>query len=296
MVFKANASNIDFNPNDLVYAPNGSTLAGLPTAVSSFLITDAFGVPQWANSIPPGLLTILGTANQITVTTVGTVSTISLPNTLIAPGTFSVGTYTFNGIDMSTSGAMQITSAGGISLNPGPGQAISLIRTGGGTAPLQFYNSAQTFLVSFQAQTGLLANVVWILPGTDANGFWKSDGAGNLSIVPIGAVTWTSVTGATQTLATENGYITNRGAGVTYLLPATANLGDEIKVVGKLGLSTITQNANQQILISSSSSSIGVGGSIAGTNVGDCITLICITSGASTVWRAESVVGNWTVV
>jgi hypothetical protein len=111
-----------------------------------------------------------------------------------------------------------------------------------------------------------------------------------------GGFTWNDVTTATQALVTENGYVTNRGAGVAYTLPATANLGDQMVIVGKLGLTTVNQNANQQILIAASSSTIGVGGSISGVNVGNCITLTCITSGASTVWRASSLVGNWNVV
>jgi len=136
-------------------------------------------------------------------------------------------------------------------------------------------------------------------PGTLTAGAGISitNGAGSITIAVSGAgFTWNDVTTPTQTIAIANGYVTDRGAGVTYTLPATAALGDEFEIVGKLGLSTIAQNANQQILISSASSTIGVGGSIAGTNVGDCITLVCITAGASTVWRASSVVGNWTVV
>ena len=105
---------------------------------------------------------------------------------------------------------------------------------------------------------------------------------------------WTNVTGATQTLAVNNGYITDN-TNVTYTLPASASLGDTIKIVGKLGITTIAQNANQQILVGSASSTVGTGGSVAGTNVGDCIELICITSGASTVYRAASFVGNLTV-
>jgi hypothetical protein len=105
---------------------------------------------------------------------------------------------------------------------------------------------------------------------------------------------WTDVTGATQTLAVNNGYVTDH-TNVTYTLPASAALGDTMKIVGKLGITTIAQNANQQILMGSASSTVGVGGSVAGTNVGDSIELICITAGASTVWRAASWVGNWTV-
>lgn len=109
-----------------------------------------------------------------------------------------------------------------------------------------------------------------------------------------GGFSWTDVTGATQALAVENGYVTDRVGGVAYTLPAAANLGDEIIIMGKLGLATVNQNANQQILIGSVSSTVTTG-TIVATNVGDCITLICITPGASTVWRAQSVIGNWTV-
>lgn len=123
-----------------------------------------------------------------------------------------------------------------------------------------------------------------------------STGAGTLNLEVVGGgFAWTDVTSATQAMSVENGYITDRGAGVVYTLPATAALGSEIIVMGKLGLTTITPNANQQILISSSSGTIGVTGTIVGTNVGDCITLIATTSGASTIWRAQSLVGNWTV-
>jgi len=128
---------------------------------------------------------------------------------------------------------------------------------------------------------------------TNGNGV---SGNPTISVTGGGGVAWTDVTGATQTLATNNGYVTDHSTTVTYTLPASANLGDAIYIVGKLGLATVAQNANQQILLSSSSSTVGAGGSITATNVGDCITLICITSGASTVWRANDVVGNWTIV
>lgn len=124
-----------------------------------------------------------------------------------------------------------------------------------------------------------------------------TNAAGSITIATTGGgLTWTDVTGATQTLVAENGYVTDRGGGVTYTLPASGTLGDEIIIMGKLGLATVAQNAGQQILIGSVSSTVGVGGSIAATNVGDCITLICITPGASCVFRAASVVGNWSVV
>lgn len=202
MVFKANALNIDFNPNDLIYAPNGSSLAGLATVSDAALTTDSAGVPTYRS--------------------------------LAADGNLLIG----SGSGPPLAGFL--TPGPGISITNGP-NSITIGTTGGG-------------------------------------------------------LTWTEVTGATQAMAVANGYITNRGGGVTYTLPATAAIGDEIQVVGKLGLTTIAQNANQQISVSSSSSTIGVAGSIVATNVGDCVTLTCITAGAATVWRASALVGNWTIV
>lgn len=132
---------------------------------------------------------------------------------------------------------------------------------------------------------------------TAGAGISITNAAGSITIATTGAgFTWTDVTGATQTLNVENGYVTDRGGGVAYTLPATASLGDTIIIMGKLGAWSVAQNANQQILIGSSSSTVGVGGSIASTNVGDSIELVCITAGASTVWRAQSVIGNLTIV
>lgn len=106
--------------------------------------------------------------------------------------------------------------------------------------------------------------------------------------------TWTDVTGATQTLAVGNGYITDNGGGVNYTLPATASLGDAIEIIGKVGITTITPNANQQILIGALGGTIGPAGTAVGTNAGDSIILRCITSGANTVWRGFYN-GNWTL-
>jgi hypothetical protein len=104
----------------------------------------------------------------------------------------------------------------------------------------------------------------------------------------------TDVTTATQQLATNNSYTTDRSGGVTYTLPTTATEGDVMVIAGKLGAWTVNYTTSQQILIGSVSSTV-TSGTIASTNVGDSIILMCITGGASTVWRAISVVGNISV-
>jgi hypothetical protein len=123
-------------------------------------------------------------------------------------------------------------------------------------------------------------------------------GAGTISIASTAGagLTWNDATDATYTFVVQNGYVTNRGGGVTYTLPATAALGEIVRVVGKSGLATIAQNANQQICTGDTATTVGVGGTLTATDAGDCIELVCITAGASTVWRAATMWGNWAVV
>lgn len=141
--------------------------------------------------------------------------------------------------------------------------------------------------VSPNIRAGLLT------PGT---GVSITNGAGTITLaVALGGFVWTDATSATYTLAAQNGYVTNRGGGVTYTLPASGTLGDVIKIVGKAGLATIAQNAGQQICFGNDASTVGVGGSIVATDAGDCVSLRCITAGANTVWRVENSMGNWTI-
>lgn len=121
--------------------------------------------------------------------------------------------------------------------------------------------------------------------------------AGNTTIsATAGGFSWVDATSSTQALLAQHGYVTDNSGGVTYTLPASGTLGDIIKIVGKSGLAVITPNASQQILIGSTSGLAGVTGTATSNNVGDCIELVCITAGTSTVWRADSVIGTWTLV
>ncbi len=147
---------------------------------------------------------------------------------------------------------------------------------------------------SAQQNTCFIAGIVGV---TTANTqlVTINSSTGQLGVVNATGFTWTDVTGGTQTIAVENGYLTDNAGGVTYTLPATAAIGDTFKIVGKLGLATITPNANQQLLVGSVSGAVGATGTAVATNVGDCIEFVCTTSGASTKWRAANFVGNWTV-
>lgn len=79
-------------------------------------------------------------------------------------------------------------------------------------------------------------------------------------------------------------------------MPATAVQFSQFKIVGVQGAWTLAQAANQQIKIGNTATTVGVGGSLASANAGDCIECIAVVGGASTIWRVVSMVGNITVV
>lgn len=150
--------------------------------------------------------------------------------------------------------------------------------------------------ITFQTQSGTATALLNILNIFGALGVTTS-GSGNTVTLSLtgGGFTWTDVTASTQTIVAQNGYATDNVSGVTYTLPATSNFGDTFKIIGKLGLTTITPNAGQQLLISSLSGTVGVTGTAVSTNVGDSITFVCIVSGSSSVWRTDEFVGNWSL-
>lgn len=222
-------------------------------------------------------------------------STISLGGALTFTGAFTstINLIGNSNVNMPLSGTLATTTVGGSGTGVSSfninGVLISNTTTTGPLAALTLTNGQ--IVIGGTGVPPAAANIT-STGGTIA----VTNGSNTINLeVSGGGFTWTDVTGATQTMAVENGYITDRGGGVTYTLPATAALGNVMIVMGKLGLATITPNANQQILIGSSSGTVGVTGTAVSNNVGDCITLRVITGGASTVWRAESVVGTWTL-
>lgn len=107
--------------------------------------------------------------------------------------------------------------------------------------------------------------------------------------------TWSIIT-ANQTAAVNNGYFCNKAGTLALALPAVSAIGNIIEVSNEntaLGIQ-ITQAAGQQILIGSSTTTLGATGTLTSSAVGDTLKLVCYT--ANTVWRAVSMVGNWSVV
>lgn len=107
--------------------------------------------------------------------------------------------------------------------------------------------------------------------------------------------TWNEVIGTSQAMAVQNGYISNDAALVTLTLPATAVIGDVIRVAAKgAGGWLVAQNASQSIRLGNMATTAGVGGSLASTDLGDCIEILCTTT--DTGFEVLSSVGNITIV
>jgi len=133
---------------------------------------------------------------------------------------------------------------------------------------------------------------------TAGSGISISNGAGSITIAATGSAPtgWTDVTGISQAMVADGGYVADNAGLVTLTLPATAAFGTSINVVGKgSGGWTIAQNAGQSIHMGSSSSTVGAGGSISSTNQFDSVCLVCIT--ANTTWASfGGPQGNITIV
>lgn len=118
----------------------------------------------------------------------------------------------------------------------------------------------------------------------------------DLSVAPSSSFTWNVETGASVNMAVNNGYIANRSAAtLAALLPATAAVGDVVRVTGIDNATgwRITQNAGQTIHLGTSATTTGVAGYLESTAIRDSVELVCVI--ANTTWNALSIVGNITV-
>ena len=109
-----------------------------------------------------------------------------------------------------------------------------------------------------------------------------------------GGTSWVEVTGTTQAMAVDTGYVANNVAQVDLTLPSTAAFGSMLRVVGKgSGGWTISQNASQQIFFLTDSTTVGVAGTLTPDEDISSIELVCTT--ADLEFTVLSATGNFTL-
>lgn len=132
---------------------------------------------------------------------------------------------------------------------------------------------------------------------TAGTGISIINGAGSITINSTAtSFTWQTIT-ANQTLAVNNGYFCiSPGGALSLALPAVSAIGDTIAIVLDGATSwIITQpNAATRIRIANNQTTLGVTGTLASTQQGDTIYLVCQTANAR--WVVTDVIGNITVV
>lgn len=130
---------------------------------------------------------------------------------------------------------------------------------------------------------------------TAGAGISVTNGANAITIAATDSTSWIESVASPVAMAVDKGYIVNNGALITLTLPAVAVVGDTVRVSGKgAGGWLIAQNAGQTIYFGTSTTTTGVGGSLASTAARDSIELVCVT--ANNDWNVLSVIGTITVV
>jgi len=146
---------------------------------------------------------------------------------------------------------------------------------------------------------GNVSSISGIAPGTSGqllqcNGLSSPPSWVN---APQTGLNWSQVNTTTQTIAVQSGYLANNASQVVFTLPSTATQFSIIFIQGYgAGGWKIAQNASQQIIYGSSQTTVGITGYLESTNQYDCIQLMAAVGGSSTVWIAQSSIGNLTVV
>lgn len=108
------------------------------------------------------------------------------------------------------------------------------------------------------------------------------------------ALPWDTLTSG-QVLVINNGYFLEPAANAIFTLPTVAALGQILQIINLSAYAvTIAQNAAQKIQFGNINTTTGVTGSIASSNIGDSITLVCsVANNQFTLLGAPQ--GNWVV-
>ena len=307
-----------------VLVGSGSTnaITALAVGATNQVLLGATGAdPTWG-TVPNAALTnssiTLSNGNNITITgspvSLGGTATVNVSGT--TQYAIQLGDATGSLDSLSLGSANQVLHSNGAGSNPSWG-AVDLAVDVTGTLPVDNGGTGAASLTDHGVLVGSGTSAVTpltvgtngqvLLGSTGADPVFATltssggtvtftPGAGSLNLEAAGGgITWNEVTGTSQSMAVDQGYICNNAGLVTCTLPATAAFGSVFRVGGKgAGGWKIAQQAGQTITWDeASATTTGVGGSLASTDDYDAVELVCMT--ANTDFLVVSSKGNITV-
>lgn len=165
--------------------------------------------------------------------------------------------------------------------------------------PLGSNTSGHIFDTTFNTNGALYSAASGVVTSTTAGTtgqvlMGNTGSAPTFQAISGGGLTWSVITGASQAMSVNNGYIANRAGNIAFSLPTTSAVGDIIAVTGintALGW-TIGYTTNQQIFFGTSSATLTTG-TLASTATRDTVYLVCVVADLN--WNVVSSIGNITV-
>lgn len=130
---------------------------------------------------------------------------------------------------------------------------------------------------------------------TAGTGVSITNAAGSITINAAGGgLTWSVVTGTSQSAAVNHGYIANNAGQVSVTLPTTCAVGDIVAVTGINNATgwKIVYGTNQQIFFGNQSTTLS-SGSLTSTATRDTVFLLCVV--ANLTFNVIDSIGNITV-
>lgn len=120
-----------------------------------------------------------------------------------------------------------------------------------------------------------------------------TNAAGSVTLAST-AIIWSVQASGTALLPNE-GFISTSASAQNFHLPATAVVGEVFELAQNgAGLVTITQISGQSVRFGNQVTTVGVGGSLASSSIGDAIKLVC-TVANTTFQVVTGSVGNWVI-
>lgn len=159
-------------------------------------------------------------------------------------------------------------------------KGVILVGTGAGTFQALTVGTNDFVLTADSAQT---SGVKWAaVPGGGGGG---------------GVVAWIDSTSGPVNMAAGTGYFSNDPANdLTFNLPTTAAKGTILEITNLQAAQnfTLAQGSGQSVQFGSIATTVGAGGSITSTAIGDSLRMVCTV--ADTTWQVLSCQGNLEVV